>query len=156
MPKRRDHILVLWGEQFEELPATIFITKLRKVGFPVKVVALMPNRSGINGAYGLGLVPDLTLDEALNIVDKTRCLIVPYPLQYLNRFASDPRLSQLFSKSQANKVMFILKSQTRVVDSFLDMSLTKEDILVYPADEEDLIRFTEEIIAELTPGFVKY
>ena len=40
-----DYIFVLWGNGFDETTATIFITELRRVGLPVKLVGLSQRRS---------------------------------------------------------------------------------------------------------------
>ncbi|NJN98486.1 MAG: DJ-1/PfpI family protein [Anaerolineales bacterium] len=75
MARHRDYVFVLWADQFEEAPATIFVTELREAGLRVKVVGATP--APISGLHGLALVPDLTLDQALTLLAQVICLIIP-------------------------------------------------------------------------------
>ena len=63
MTKPVQYVFVLWGKGFYEASATIFVTELRRAGLRVKVVGLTQRRT--SGAFGLALVPDVTLDQIL-------------------------------------------------------------------------------------------
>jgi hypothetical protein len=91
----------------------------------VKLVGLTQRRS--NGAYGLALVPDLTLEQILPFADRTRCLIVPYTSTGNKRLRNDPRLSEFFERAHAN--------QARFVSGPLDQA----DLAMFPADIDKVI-----------------
>ena len=91
MPKRQGDIFVLWGHRFDEATATILITELRKAGLRVKVVGL--TRQLASGSYGLALVHDLTLEQALPLAHQTCCLIIPSKMPGIKRLEKNPRQS---------------------------------------------------------------
>lgn len=100
MSRSEQPIFVLWGSGFEEAMAAIFITELRRANRRVRLVGL--TRRAIGGAYGLALVPDLSLDEALPLVAKAAWVIVPYRSTGLGQLLTDPRLPVFFrAASQA-------------------------------------------------------
>ena len=118
-------IFVLWGSGFDEAIATIFITELRRAGLPVKLVGLTQRRS--NGAYGLALVPDLTLEETLPLADRTVCMIVPYTSTGNKRLRNDPRLSEFFERAHANQAQFVIGP------------LDQADLAMFPPDIDKVI-----------------
>ena len=144
MSQSAEYIFVLWGSGFDEATATIFITELRRAGLHVKLVGLTQRRS--NGAYGLALVPDLTLEQVLPLAGRTRCMIVPYTSTGNKRLRNDPRLNEFFERAHAN--------QARFVSGPLDQA----DLAMFPADidkvtiqpgSEDLIKVARRVVGEL-------
>lgn len=93
MTNSQSLVLVLWGNGFDELAATIFVAGLRHMGKRVKLVGL--NSQHITGHHGLTLVPDLSLEQALRTVKQVQCLIVPAPVAVLQQFSYDPRIAEL-------------------------------------------------------------
>ena len=63
MSDTKKYVFVLWGDGFDEATATTFVTELREVGLPVKIVSLTAHQP--KGKRGVALVSDLTLDQAL-------------------------------------------------------------------------------------------
>ena len=106
MTKAEEYVFVLWGKGFDEASATVFVTEFRRVGLLVKVVGLTQRRA--NGAYGLALVPDITLDQVLPLAGNTICLVVPYTSSGNSRLRNDPRLSKLFEQVNANQATFVI------------------------------------------------
>ena len=147
MPKARDYIFVLWGDQFEEITAVIFITKLREAGLRVKVVGLTSRK--ICGAHGLALVPDLTLDQALSLAARTICLIVPYPSHSLKHLTNDPRLCEFFDQAQANGAKFVIGSLNGTNITDLELLPNPDRIIVYP-DDEALVEFAGKLVGLLS------
>ncbi len=94
MSQHNRYVLVLWADQFEEVPAAIFVTELRNAGLRVKVVGLTSRPS--SGSHGLALTPDLTLDQALAQASQAICLIIPQTVQGLHRLNHEPRLQKFF------------------------------------------------------------
>ncbi len=66
---------VLWADRFDETLAALFVAELRKAGLRVKLVSLVGQPS--SGAYGLTLVPDLTLEQALPMAHQASCVVIP-------------------------------------------------------------------------------
>ena len=98
-------ILVLWGQGFDEIAASIFVAELRRMGKRVKLVGL--NSQRIVGQHGLALVPDLTLGQALRHATHIGCIIVPAPLAALQRFSYDPRLAELLEAAANNHALIV-------------------------------------------------
>jgi hypothetical protein len=144
MSKSKSYTLVLWGEQFDEAAAAIFVTTLREAGLPVKVVGLTPRR--LNGAHGLALVPDLTLSQALLLVDQTICVVIPQVTVNLKRLMNDPRLPELLRRTAVNQTSMIV-CQGAEADLAEIVGLT-EHINIYPG-RADLVDFATELATAL-------
>jgi putative intracellular protease/amidase len=142
MPNRSGYIFVLWGDKFEEVTATIFVTELRKAGFLVKVVGLNPPQ--IRGVCGLALVPDLMLDKALLLAAKAKCVIVPCPVQNIKRLKNDPRLGEFLQRTRVNKAKLVIGPSNMTNVSDLEVFPTTDNIVVY-ADGEDLVGFVHKL-----------
>ncbi len=98
-------VLVLWGQGFNEIAASIFVAELRRLGNQVKLVSLKNQQSA--GQHGLTLVPDLTLGQALRMGDRVHCIIVPAPLVALQQFSYDPRLAELLGRAGVNQSLLV-------------------------------------------------
>ena len=138
------YVFVFWGDQFEEVPATIFVTELRRVGLRVKVVGLTPQR--ISGAHGLALLPDLTLDQALPLSTQAVCLIIPQVSGGIQNLKNDPRLQRFFELAHQNQARFVVGSLAGVdvVELKLFPLLVVDNIMVYP-EGEDMLGFAREL-----------
>ena len=144
MSKIHTYVFVLWGEKFEEDTAAIFVTELRKAGLRVKVVGLAPQH--INGAHGLALVPDLTLDQALPLANHTTCLIVPYKSRGIKRLNNDPRVQKFFAQALANQARFVFGPVNNgdIAESGLLPKAAMDQIIVYPKCE-NMVEFAREL-----------
>ena len=96
----RKCIYVLWGDGFDELAAVTAVTMLRQSGYQVKLVGL--RRQPIAGAYGVMLVPEIGLDEALAKAVPFCGLVVPCTEAGWQRLQLEPRVGQLLARLQAN------------------------------------------------------
>lgn len=136
-------ILVLWGHSFDEIAASIFVCELRRLGKRVKLVGL--KHQHIAGQYGLTLVPDLSLGQALQAGTQTHCIIVPAPLAALRQFSYDPRLAELLQLAMANQVLFLTAALSAdhypLQTNSLPASTTLQ-LMTYPATEE-LVAFVK-------------
>jgi putative intracellular protease/amidase len=144
MSQSDENIFVLWGSGFDETTATIFITELRRAGLHVKLVGLTQRRS--NGAYGLALVPDLTVEQILPFADRTTCMIVPYTSIGNKRLRNDPRLSEFFERAHANQAQFVIGPLDQA-----DLAMFPPDIdkLIIEPGSEDLIKVARELARSL-------
>ncbi len=95
MAPRDPFVMVLWASKFDELTAAVFVALLRDAGVRVKLVGLAGGWAA--GLRGLGLVPDLTLDEALPFGDAASCIVIPCRSLDVRRLARDPRVRELLS-----------------------------------------------------------
>lgn len=139
---RYDHyVFVLWGDEFEEAPAAIFVAELRRAGLRVKLVGLTSRR--IAGVHGLVLAPDLTLDQALPLAGQVICLIIPQAASGLQCLKNDPRLNRLFDLVCQNKARLIIGPLVGV--NIRDMKIFPppmvDKVIVYP-EREAVMEFT--------------
>lgn len=105
MPDTRDRCLVLWADRFDEVAAVVFVAELRRVGLRVQLVGL-PG-PGFVGIHGLALAPDLTLDQALDQVERAACIVAPCDSPALARAGNDPRLWELLELAHEHSVRVI-------------------------------------------------
>jgi putative intracellular protease/amidase len=143
MSKRNSYVFVLWGQDFNEVAATIFITEFRKAGLRVKVVALTPRR--LSGAHGLSLGTDMTLEQALRVADRAICVVLPGASSRIAQLANDPRLSEFFNLARSNGAQFI----TGQMDNH-DMAelMGGPNVAVYPS-RDGMLEFAEEVAGGL-------
>jgi len=144
MFKPKDYVFVLWSDGFDEMAATIFVSELREAGLLVQVVGLLPRQ--INGAHGLALVPDLTLDQALPLASSAICIIVPSSSRWGKHFDNDPRIYQLLKQAHQNQAIFVTGIKKEVNDTLLDISPSiSENTIIYP-DVENMVIFARKMV----------
>ncbi len=85
-------ILVIIANGFDELSTITLITSLRQAGLCVKSLGMTNGLT--NGAYGICLMPDLTIANLENTARATlfRAVILPESEQCLAKLEVDPRL----------------------------------------------------------------
>lgn len=93
---------VLWGDGFDEVLAVTFVTALRKAGLRVKLVGL--RLQPMTGAYGVTLLPEIALDEALTDREHLSGLVVPCDEGGWQRLQQEPRLYQLLTSGDATSI----------------------------------------------------
>jgi hypothetical protein len=136
------YVFVLWGDSFDEVAATIFVTEMRKAGLRVKLVGLAGNQ--MKGAHGLALVPDFSLEQALTRIRRIVCLVIPCTARNSHQLKRDPRLREFFLLAEANQARFIVGEMGRLgATTRGELDLPKERI-VYP-NSEQLVQFAREI-----------
>ncbi len=140
-------ILLLWGEQFDEVAATIFTVSLRKVGLCVKVVGVDGLLS--NGYRSVGLYADVVLSEVAPFVDNMLCLIMPCSRTTAKRFDNDPLVQELFAAAVRRQAKFVLSDHSVIKNSSLNaLAIPSEDVTVY-AQVDDLMAFAKEVATTL-------
>ena len=88
-------VFVLVAPGFEEADVSTVTRTLRRVGLSVAVVGL--TAGPVRGAYGLSLVPDLTLSEVE--VERPHAVVLPGGVQGTRRFNADPRVHKLLRRA---------------------------------------------------------
>jgi len=101
------NIFVVWGQQFDEAAATIFVTTLRQAGLRVKVVGL--DGTLPVGMNGLALAPDIPLSKALPFASRAACIIMPCQASRWPWLQQDPRLLELLVKSQQAGALLVIE-----------------------------------------------
>ena len=140
MTQLRNYHFVLWGEGFDEITATIFVTKLRKAGLLVKLVGL--NAQHLAGAHGLTLVPDLTLGHAVKLVRQTAAVIMPCTGPELLPFSIDPRLNEFLTQAQLNNACLVIKESPQLETNDLPLP----SIMFYAPAAEALFCFVQNLV----------
>jgi transcriptional regulator GlxA family with amidase domain len=137
-------VFVLWADRFDETLAALFVAELRKAGLRVKLVSLAGQPS--SGAYGLTLVPDLTLEQALPMAQQASCVVIPCGDAGLKRLKNDPRIQQFLVQTHAAGAMFVV-DQSGVVD--LERGgLAQSELTVHENGKEmDFLRAVRQIVA---------
>jgi hypothetical protein len=106
MPKTRHaRVLLLLADGFDEAAVSIVLTELRQAGLAVSLVGLRSRP--VNGAHGLVVVPNTSLDRVLEVSSPILALILPEGTGHLARLRVDPRVSNLLQKSIAEDAMLI-------------------------------------------------
>jgi hypothetical protein len=147
MGDRGDHsheyVFVLWAEQFDERLATTFITAFRKLGLRVRVVGL--DGATAKGRYGLGLVIDITLGNAINLAEQAICIILPCQQANLQRVSADPRLYMFLALAFAHKTCTLITwpdVQSAIVDQ---CPTAAESSILLPEDSHTWLGMAERI-----------
>lgn len=140
-------VAVLWGNNFDERAATIFVTELREAGLWVKMVGINPLH--ISGSHGVVLIPDFTLDQALAAAHDVIGVIIPYASPGIKRLKNDPRLQMFCEQAQANGAKFIVgpvfSPHLAEADLF---PVTIENPIFYPSSET-LAKFARQMVGLL-------
>ncbi|MEX1020483.1 MAG: DJ-1/PfpI family protein [Litorilinea sp.] len=136
------YTFVLWGEAFKEIPATIFVGELRRAGVRVKIVGLNAQRT--TGHFGLKLVPDITLDEALKLVERAICIIIPGDFEQLQQFHHDPRVEELLTRARNNHARVIVGRRLNPSEvNHQPWAFAQKELIEFP-EKYALIEFAEQ------------
>jgi len=84
---------VLWGEGCDEALAVAWVSHLRAEGRRVYLVG--GNGRRVRGKYGVRLVCDMGLDQAVALVSQTVLVILPCDEFALGTLRRDPRFEKL-------------------------------------------------------------
>ena len=140
-------VAVLWGDNFDEKAATIFVTELRAAGLWVKLVGISP--LPISGAHGLTLVPDFTLDQALVAAQDVMGIIIPYASPGIKRLKNDPRLQTLCAQAQANGAKFIVSAVFSANWADVGLFSVMGENPIFYANSESLVAFARDLVEML-------
>lgn len=142
-------IYILWGRQLDAVAATIFATELRRVGLSTRLVGMQarPARS----QFGVVLIPDLALDDALAAVDPIACLIVPGQWKDVEALLYDPRLLELINRVHRQDGLFFIGGHPGAHRGIYE----DRQLLSYPQDGS-LLTFAQNLahslVNDLTPS----
>ncbi|MBX3051895.1 MAG: hypothetical protein KF753_10500 [Caldilineaceae bacterium] len=85
--------LVLWGQGCDEVLAVTWVSHLRAQGRRVYLVGVSGRR--MRGKFGVGLMCDTGLDQALALAAQAALIVLPCEENALHRFCRDPRFEEL-------------------------------------------------------------
>lgn len=142
-------IFVLWDENFDEQMAITFVSKFRSAGLQVKLVGLQGGQAA--GRYGVGLIADMTLSQALPLANSANGVVLPCHSPHFREIDNDPRVQIFFQAASKNKAEF-MTGQVRV--SELERFMNPVDVtrcLVNPGVDEsaDLIKGRLSMLTQL-------
>lgn len=137
-------VFVLWGPNFEEVAATLFLTTMREAGLRTELVGLTSRE--VAGAHGLILHCDLTLTEALPLAERAICVVLPCSSATLREVENDPRLQLFFQKSLVNTPVWVIPNISVLTQSNLKVLLAPTLELVHYGSGTELIQ-TGQIVA---------
>lgn len=140
-------VFVLWGANFEEVAATIFLTTMREAGLRTELVGLTSRE--VAGAYGLILHCDLTLTEALPLAERAICVVLPCSSITLREVENDPRLQLFFQKSLANTPVWVVPNISVLTQSNLKVLLAPTLELVNYGNGTELIQTGQSVANRL-------
>ncbi|MCO6452686.1 MAG: hypothetical protein J5I90_18030 [Caldilineales bacterium] len=143
MARRTRYVFLLWGAQFDEASAAIFVSELRSAGALVKVVGLRGQH--ITGAHGVALKPDIHLDDALRLAGRTACLIIPADISLLAPFAHDPRLLRFLADVRDCGARIVAAGAETAPGTAL---IPPDEMTVYPTGEA-IFEFIRELSTNL-------
>lgn len=147
MPTCKHYIFVLWGHNFDEQMATIFVTELRRAGWLVKVVGLTPGT--LSGVHGLALLPDLTLGQALPLASRAVCIIIPTTSLDFDYLHTDPRLHNFIQQATVHGAQFVIGPLPNNLTERLTGSLTlipSPKLITYAVEDNERTLVKELII----------
>lgn len=136
-------VLVLWGEYFDEVAATLFIATLRQAGLTVRVVGVHGLLAA--GRNGLLLQADIPLSEVKPLLERVTCLVLPCSRAAVKRLENDPRAHELFAGVAHNRAKIVVHDRGVIRQSVLQSLLeSSSDIVAYAADD-NLQTFVQEM-----------
>ena len=106
MPKtEHGQVILLLADGFNETAVTILLITLREAGLAVLVVGLRSGR--VNGAHGLMIIPDMSLDRLLEKTPPILAVLLPNGMGHLGRLQIDPRVGTLLSRSIEEQALLV-------------------------------------------------
>jgi stage V sporulation protein SpoVS len=144
--QQRKMVFVLWANHLEETVASVFVTELRRMGLPVKIIGLQ--RQALVGSFGLAMVPDLTLEQAAPQFCQACCLILPGPIERMNIFSQHPRLCELMAFIAIQGIFVVAASPAgteQIGNAEYSSSIAP---LIYPIDD-GLFSFARNLASRL-------
>ena len=134
-------VLVLWGEYFDEVAATIFIVTLRQAGVAVRVVGVHGLLAA--GRNGLLLHADIALGEVKPLIDRVTCLVLPCSRAAVKRLENDPRIHELFAGVAHNGAKMVVHDRGIIRHSVLHSLLGADGDIVTYAPDDNLQTFVQ-------------
>lgn len=141
------YVFVLWGDTFDEDVATIFTTEARRMGLHVQMVGLIGLQAV--GNYGITMVTDIPLGQALPLADNAICIVIPCGAATLQRVEDDPRLYEFLQRASTNDPLFVVRSPETVKSSALQTLTTTASEFSFYKDYQNLIESARKIATTL-------
>lgn len=139
--------LLLWGTYCDELVAAILVSTLRAAGLCVCLVGVSGRQ--ITGRYGLRLQPDLTLAEALSLVQQASCLVIPCDHRLFARLINDPRVDELVKRALQAQIQFVVSPELSAQPAGL-APYNLAGALAYPPQDASLFAFAAALAVRLS------
>lgn len=146
MPRSEDLTFVLWADRFDEAATALFVTELRKAGLRVRLLSM--NTHVTAGAHGLALVPDLTLEQAMPLAGRARCVVVPAETGTVRTLQDDPRVQDFLALASANGACIVMPAAVTPPAAASLHSSFPAGVLTYEVGQ-DVVRIARELARRL-------
>lgn len=144
---QRTQVVLLLADGFDQTSVTV-LTTLRQAGFLTRLIGLRIR--SVCGAYGLVIVPDMSLDQVLAKRTPISALILPGGAGHLGRLRADPRVSILLKQCIAQETMLIgLNQPAAQVICELSQAYTQANFVLTPEPDISLEEFTQYVMGRL-------
>ncbi len=140
-------VLVLWSDHFDEVAAAALVTAFRRAGIRARLVGLQ--QGGVRGSSGLTLIPDMTLEQALQLVERVLLVAIPASAGAVELLDNDPRVRELLAQTYARQATVVTSIEAApTVAALLGNPAGELPIHTYAADL-DFTDAVESLIAAI-------
>lgn len=145
MSNKRDHCFVLWADRFDEAAAAIFVTEFRKAGLRTSLVRAAGQNDA--GANGLALVPDMSIDEARAVADRSVCVVIPCNTAAVQQLCMDPRVAEFLDVALTDDGKLVVGQQALGAAPW-KAPLAAAEVTLY-CDQQSMLRLARRIAHQL-------
>jgi hypothetical protein len=161
--------LLLLADGFSETQAALYVSELRGVGLPLKIVGL--TKRAVQSEHGIKILPDFSIDTVIQKPFQIRLLILPGGKATATAWRADPRTQLLFDLVRGQGGYLVAAPESvEVVESIAAPSLSLRlhqgppnvqdadsfamHVLVAPADYDGSLKTFVQKLIKLLDGAV--
>lgn len=146
----RNTVLVLWGERYDEVAATVFTSTLRQRGLRVYLVGL--DGPAAIGNTGIIINVDRTLGQAAPLAAQAACIVVPCDRVVYLRAENDPRFDAWMAEAARPPCRIVLQDGDVAKQTALSRIPVAPAQIVTYGGRRDLLHFADELASLLLAG----
>ncbi|MCB9137795.1 MAG: hypothetical protein H6642_05550 [Caldilineaceae bacterium] len=105
------YVLIIWGKGFDEVDAITFASAMRQSGMRTKIVGI--DGANRTGNLGIALMPDMTLEQGIELLSLTVCIILPCHSRQWHRLTQDPRYRMLMQTAAERNIYMVFREDGR-------------------------------------------
>lgn len=143
--------VILWAPKFDEFLAVAFVVVLRAAGVRAKLVGLSIDWA--LGSHGLGLVPDLTIEQVLPPRNNISCIVIPCTSLHVRRLTRDPRVRELLVYAQINQIlMSVSLGSDTILETMGLVDRNRSRLLIYTCDST-VLDSARDLVRTILPSY---
>ena len=155
-PYAPNTVIVLWGDRYDEMAATVFTSALRQRGLRVYLVGVDGPTSV--GATGVMINVDRSFGQVARLIGQAICIVLPCDATALLRAENDPRFGPWLREIVQRNCRIVVQDAAVVHATAMRLlPITAGQVLVY-GHQSDLPHFADELatllLAEAEKGTV--